>query len=174
MNFFKKLFSEESILKNYKWTTVALSILVLYYSFWFFLWIVEWPSMEPTLITSQRVIYSKTLSIFWLWLDRGDIVVTRQCKWWYWCPKYIKRVVCLPWDYAYKLFDNTYSCTTNKELLEQKWVSYKKLNWYFLMWDNRSNSLDSRECFSYDGCKDSSAYDVSWWKIVGKVIYVFK
>jgi hypothetical protein len=45
---------------------------------------------------------------------------------------------------------------------------FKVINWYFVMWDNRSFSTDSRCCFGLD-CYVWASYEVPYANIIWKV-----
>jgi len=109
-------------------------------------------------------------------INRGDVVVFKP-----WLSKdkkyFLKRVIWIPWDsikiywwniYLKKRYENDF------KKLDEKFLSKKNYNnttvwknkstisfeyfvpeWdYFVLWDNRANSSDSRVCFDIS-CKDS-------------------
>lgn len=119
--------------------------------------VVEGNSMQPFLHNGERLlvdklIYYKLQSVSWGHIERGDVVV-------FWYPKdpdksFVKRVIGLPGDTVE--VRNGVVFVNNNEMRElyldpafnQTGTNYaaKKVeeHYYFVMGDNRDNSLDSR------------------------------
>lgn len=99
--------------------------------------------------------------IIWKW---GDSV--RILDW----KVYLKK----SWEKDFLLLDETF---LNKENYWNTKVAYEKKeriyivpeNKFFVMWDNRSHSSDSRTCFSI-GCNGLRDNYISWEFVVGKVL----
>jgi len=143
-------------------------------------------SMAPTFEENDFIIVDKITPRFWE-LTRDDIIV--------FIPPgktvpYIKRIVWLPWE-TVKIRNNKISVCSIKEnseecyeleqsyLPETVWTDtrcglneFKILNWYFVLWDNRSFSTDSRCCFWLD-CYNGASYEVPLDHIIGKVYLRF-
>lgn len=142
-------------------------------------------SMHPTFEESDFIVVDKITSRFGQ-LQRGDVIV--------FVPPgksipYIKRVIWLPGE-TIKLENNGVvicsqdtNCTT---LDESKYLSGDVRTeakcgidqfvvsswWYFVLWDNRNFSTDSRCCFGLD-CYQWSSYEVPFNNVVGKVYIRF-
>jgi signal peptidase I len=117
---------------------------------------VEGTSMLPRLHDGERIFVNKLIYYDeYRWapkIDRGDIVV-------FWYPddpskSYIKRVIGLPGDYV-EVHEGV--VRVNDKDIEESYLdqrlnlshrslprTYVKLNYYFVMGDNRDNSSDSR------------------------------
>ncbi len=147
---------------------------------------VVWASMYPTFEENDFIIVDKVTPRFDN-LKRWDVIV--------FVPPgktipYIKRIVWLPWETVKiennsvlicKIEDNIESCDKLDQsylpegvMTETRcWVSVFKVNdWFFVMWDNRSFSTDSRCCFGLD-CYGDSSYEVPYDHIIGKVYIRF-
>ncbi len=144
---------------------------------------VVWQSMEPTFDEKDFIIVDK-ISHKVNWYKRWDIVV--------FVPEgkevpYIKRVVWLPWETVKIQDGKVYICTSssgwqNCNVLEESYLpSDLKTtttcgitefnvtdNAYFVMWDNRNHSTDSRCCFGL-GCYSGSTYLAREQDIIWKV-----
>ena len=142
-------------------------------------------SMFPTFQESDFIVVDKITPRFGQ-LHRGDVIV--------FVPPgktipYIKRIIWLPGE-TVKLQDNNVTicsadnnCTT---LDESTYLSGDvqtearcgvtqfviDTGGYFVMWDNRQFSTDSRCCFGL-GCYQGSSYEVPFNNIVGKVYIRF-
>lgn len=143
-------------------------------------------SMSPTFEENDFIIVDKITPRFGD-LQRGDIIVfVPPGK----TVPYIKRVIALPGE-TVKISNNKVSICSikdNKEdcfqldqtyLSETVWTDtrcwlneFKILNWFFVMWDNRSFSTDSRCCFWLD-CYNWASYEVPLDNIIGKVYLRF-
>jgi hypothetical protein len=104
---------------------------------------------------------------------------------------YIKRIIWLPWE-TVKLHNNIVSVCSTDNTIEQCtvldesylsdtvdtewrcWINDFAINswWFFVMWDNRWFSTDSRCCFWLD-CYPWSSYEVPFDHIIGKVYFRF-
>lgn len=148
---------------------------------------VVWASMAPTFEENDFIIVDKITPRF-SDLKRGDVIV--------FVPPgktipYIKRIIWLPGE-TIKIKRNTVSiCTTENSVeqcttLDEKyltgsvqtewrcWISEFSIDgWgFFVMWDNRWFSTDSRCCFWLD-CYEWSSYEVPFDHIIGKVYVRF-
>ncbi len=141
-------------------------------------------SMYPTFDESDFIVVDKITPRFWQ-LQRGDVIV--------FVPPgktipYIKRIIWLPWE-TVKIKKNAVvvcsqdgNCTTLDESVylssdvkteSRCWVSeFVVQTWYFVMWDNRWFSTDSRCCFGLE-CYSGATYEVPFNNIVGKVYIRF-
>lgn len=96
---------------------------------------------------------------------------------------YIKRVIWLPWetvklkDWKVDICNNT-GCSELKEPYLKSWLEttarcgkseFKVESWFFVMWDNRWNSTDSRCCFGY-WCYEWSTFVAHPKDMLGKVL----
>jgi signal peptidase I len=124
-------------------------------------------SMYSSYYDREFIIVDRLSYIIWE-VDRGDVVVfkpniSEEKKY------FLKRIVGIPWDsikiedwkvYLKKEIDTDFIELDEKYLNdENKWFTfvsgskamhqYSIWEWqYFVMWDNRNHSTDSRECFS--------------------------
>lgn len=186
-NFYLELWNKSQKLKNK-------FIFVLFYIFIVIIWSIiswiitnsirhyyipfqiSWESMSPNFYNKEFIIIKKQTSI-----NRWDVVILNtniEDK-----KYFIKRVIWIWWDsikisawkvYLKKSWENTYN------LLQEPYLSWNSINntsldslenvfnipeWkYFVMWDNRNYSTDSRNCF-WD-CDSYSNYiekkDILW------------
>jgi len=140
-------------------------------------------SMDPTFGEKDFIIVDK-ISHKMKWYQRSDIVVF--VPQWKEVP-YIKRVVWLPWE-TVKIKDwEVFICTTsssgeNCNVLAEAYLpadlkttttcgltEFKVTDWaYFVMWDNRNHSTDSRCCF-WLWCYSGSSYLATEQEIIWKV-----
>lgn len=144
-------------------------------------------SMSPTFLENDFIIVDKVTPRF-NELNRGDVVV--------FVPPgkiipYIKRIVWLPWETVKIKKSSVEICTTTNDIeqcntlpeLYLTWSvktearcgidSFKIHTWgFFVMWDNRWFSTDSRCCFGLD-CYEWSSYEVPFNHIIGKVYLRF-
>lgn len=143
-------------------------------------------SMYPTFEENDFIVVDKITSRFGE-LQRGDVIVFVP-------PQktipYIKRIVWLPGE-TVKIQDNHVlickieNSVENCETLDQSYLpegtktegrcginEFKVTNWYFVMWDNRWFSTDSRCCFGLD-CYNGSSFEVPFANIIGKVYIRF-
>lgn len=144
---------------------------------------VVWQSMEPTFDQKDFIIVDKVspkVSEF----KRGDVVVFVP-------PKkdipYIKRIIWLPWETIKIKTWHVYVCkdtenTNNCEKLQEDYLptttitsptcnisTFEVTKWsYFVLWDNRWHSTDSRCCF-WLWCHNWASYLVPENYIVWKV-----
>ncbi|MFD1706149.1 signal peptidase I [Siminovitchia sediminis] len=139
---------------------LALALVFVIRTFLFSPMVVDGASMEPTLHDHERIIVSKTVS--WTGdVQRGDIVIIKgdETK-----TNYVKRVIGLPGDQITMEDDQLF---INGEPTEEPYLrDHKKAaqqqgvkltqdfgplivpeNCYFVMGDNRFNSIDSRMQF---------------------------
>ncbi len=112
------------------------------------LYMVEGPSMRPTLVNSERLIVNKFIYRFKT-PERGDILVFRYPR----DPSrdFIKRVIAIPGD-TIEIKDGR--VFVNEQLLNEQYILEKTRGSYplstvpeghiFVMGDNRNNSEDSR------------------------------
>ena len=155
---------------------------------------ISWESMASSYYDKEFIIVDRFsyLDIPWLktWEPkRWDVIVFK--------PEvdkdkeyFIKRIIWLPWDtikikdwkvYLKKVWSDKFEELDEKYLNEENlWNTkvgqsknefiFKVPEWkYFVMWDNRNHSSDSRVCFSFS-CKATSRDSyVSKDEIVGKV-----
>jgi len=166
------------------WTIIVLSIILMM----FFTSIRDYvaqpfqiygQSMAPTIYDKEFLLSTK----IW-WYSRGDIIIHK------FNDRYIiQRIIGVPWDfisiknwyvYIKKSLGSNYVKLDEKYLRNENlwnttvWWLMKEHNYiitdenYFVMWDNRSHSSDSRTCFSYT-CNDkeeSKNYvyekDITW------------
>ena len=137
------------------------------------LWInafkINWNAMYPTLKNNE---YKYTVKVDTY--NRNDIIVFRP-----WVSKdrtfFVKRIIWLPWeelkikDWKIYIKENGVFKELEENFLdkENKWRTFimnstkeaifKIPEWkFFVLWDNRNHSVDSRTCFSYK-CFD-------WWR----------
>lgn len=132
------------------------------------LYMVEGPSMRPTLVNSERLVVNKFIYRF-KHPERGDVLVFRYPR----DPSrdFIKRVIALPGD-AIEIKDGR--VFLNGQLLNETYILEKTRGSYplatvpegtvFVMGDNRNNSEDSR--FRDVGF-------VSYDMIKGKAVMIF-
>lgn len=141
-------------------------------------------SMAPTFEENDFIIVDKITPRF-SDLQRGDIIV--------FVPPgktipYIKRIVWLPWETVNIKRNTVEVCPTNDKtqctILDESYIAWVKTdtrcgidtfvveNWFFVMWDNRWFSTDSRCCFGLD-CYEWSTYEVPFDHIIGKVYLRF-
>lgn len=144
---------------------------------------VVWQSMEPTFDEKDFIIVDKITPKLWNY-KRWDIIV--------FVPPgkdvpYIKRIIWVPWDVV-KLQDwSVFVCNKSSqgekcEELTESYIEKGTLTkptcniseftvttWnYFVLWDNRNHSTDSRCCFGL-GCYGGTNYLVPTDYIIGKV-----
>lgn len=186
-DFFIEIFDLVSFLVFVWW-------IVLFVRFFIFNpYTVVWQSMEPTFDEKDFIIVDKITPKVWS-LKRWDVVV--------FVPPgkevpYIKRIVWLPWD-TVKLLDGwVYVCnnqnnswenciqlqedylTENQTTKAACWVTeFSVTTWaYFVLWDNRDHSTDSRCCFGL-GCYSWANYLVPdnyiIWKVYVRVLPHFQ
>lgn len=141
-------------------------------------------SMAPTFEENDFIIVDKITPRF-SDLERGDVIV--------FVPPgktipYIKRIVWLPWETVTIKRNTVEICFADESkqctILDESYLSWVKTevrcgidtfvleNWFFVLWDNRSFSTDSRCCFGLD-CYDWSIYEVPFDHVIGKVYLRF-
>lgn len=148
---------------------------------------VVWASMATTFEENDFIIVDKITWKMWE-LKRWDVIV--------FVPPgkdipYIKRIIWLPWE-TVKIeenkvlictnTDNKESCSElNEPYLDENtwtesrcWINEFKVDWswFFVMWDNRWFSTDSRCCFGL-WCYSGTSYEVPFNNIVWKVFVRF-
>ena len=126
-------------------------------------------------------------------VTRGDVIVFKP-----WVDErkefFIKRVVWMPWDsikiekwyvFLKKVWETKFKKLDEKYLNKEnngntKVDQSKKVNiytvpkWkYFVMWDNRNHSSDSRSCFTYSCSSTSRDSYISKENVIGKVLVDF-
>lgn len=153
---------------------------------------ISWSSMETSYHDKEFIIVNK-LSYTWLFWkyiwdpSRWDVVIFRPHAQ-NWKEYYIKRVVWAPWDTIkfqdgdvyIKLKDSKkWFIKLNEDYLSEvsKWKTFLPFDvkesefiipdWeYFLIWDNRNNSSDSRSCFQSCSLPNSTHFikrsDIIW------------
>lgn len=119
---------------------------------------VIWDSMIPTFSKWDIVFYEKNN---WnIQLTRWDLVLPiLKDKWIY----SIRRIIWLPWEIVKIENNQVYICNWNNkcDMLQENYTiwktfvtcdtnTYELTNWFFLMWDNREQSTDSRCCYWLD------------------------
>lgn len=175
--FFMELFDLVSFLVFVGW-------IVLFIRFFIFNpYTVVWQSMEPTFDEKDFIIVDKItpkINHFKRW----DVVVfVPQGK----EVPYIKRIIGVPWE-TVKISDDKVlvckssiswqSCTqldesylpADETTKAACWISeFIVTSWsYFVLWDNRNHSTDSRCCFGL-GCYSWASYLITENDIIGKV-----
>lgn len=147
---------------------------------WYWIFQVNGASMYPALPDKQKIIISSKINA----LERWDIVVIQLGK-----NYYAKRVIGLPWevlqiedggvsimskiDTEAQLLVENYLVPENKETLIRGSRELENFNIpdnnYFLLWDNRSHSTDSRTCFRI--CREGSSHYISMDQIIWKLVW---
>jgi len=147
---------------------------------------VVWASMSPTFEENDFIIVDKITPRFSNF-QRGDVIIFVP-------PKktipYIKRIIWLPGETIKIKNNRVYICKTENDreqcnILEEKYLTWSVQTdakcWksefevkegFFVMWDNRWFSTDSRCCFGLD-CYEWSTYEVPFDHIIGKVYVRF-
>ncbi len=137
-------------------------------------------SMETTYSDSDFILVDKITSQFWTY-KRGDVIVfipPHQDK------PFIKRIIWLPWE-TVKLEDGkVFICNASHDcqLLDESYLpkhtqtftscnktEFPVMTGYFVLWDNRWGSTDSRCCFNPLGCIDGETYETPINNIVWRV-----
>lgn len=138
-------------------------------------------AMNPNFIDKEFVLINK----LWSNYDRGDVVIfNTHIKW---REYFIKRIIWLPWEtlkiqsgavFVKEAWSEKFIEIYEKYLMEWNskttfvmWDNWEKIykipeNSYFVMWDNRNSSTDSRNCFSNCEFWDRTNYitkeDIIW------------
>lgn len=149
---------------------------------------INWQSMYSSYYDKEFIIVDRLSYRLWR-VDRWDVIVfkpyvSEEKKY------FLKRVIALPWDnlkiengkvYLQKKGDWDYIELDEKYLNdENKWFTY--VWWskaerqyslgedqYFVMWDNRNHSTDSRECFSSCAIQSKTSF-ISKSDITGRIL----
>ncbi len=148
---------------------------------------VVWASMSPTFEENDFIIVDKITPRF-SELNRWDVIV--------FVPPgkiipYIKRIIGLPGETVKIKHDGVEICKTENNIEQCNTLDESYLTWwvrtewrcgidefkidawgFFVMWDNRWFSTDSRCCFGLD-CYEWSSYEVPFDHIIGKVYLRF-
>lgn len=162
----------------------------------FFLWLVfivrtnfymgfsiVWKSMSPTLNQNDLVLIDKNPDV----IERWDILI--YVPKWKSVP-FIKRVVWLPTEVLWLRKWSIYVCPNETECnkLEEPYIpvdvettfdckkdTFRLTEWYFMIWDNREHSTDSR-CCHWSSCHGEAEKSMEIFNenIVWKVIYTFE
>lgn len=174
---------------------MALGIVFFIRLFVFSPFTVIWQSMEPTLHEWDFLIVDKVSSLknkiyssdkvenVLPEIQRWDIIVfipPQETDW----KHLVKRVIWMPWDIV-KLQDGKVAicssddnCTPLDESYLKDWEitspdrglsSFTVIDGYFVMWDNRNHSTDSRSCFMWVGCYEWYSYIVPYSSVIWKV-----
>lgn len=192
-NMFAKILLE--IVDLWSFFIMALGIVFFIRLFIFSPFTVVWQSMEPTLHEWDFLIVDKISSLkdkvsasdkvqnLLPEIERGDIIVFIP-------PQesdgkhLVKRVIWVPWDIV-KIQDGKVSiCSSGIEcqLLDEPYLkewettspdrgldTFDVLDGYFVMWDNRNHSTDSRSCFMWVWCYEWYSYIVPYQSVIWKV-----
>ncbi len=142
---------------------------------------VVWLSMAPTFLDKDFIVVEKISSNMWS-LDRWDVIIFMPN----WQDKpYVKRIVWLPWETVKIENWSVQICNDNDcEILEEPYIQdsietvatcwideFPITEWYFVLWDNRGHSTDSRCCFNSIWCYENSSYEVLNNEIIGHVVF---
>ena len=140
--------------------------------------------MSPTFLENDFIIVDKITPRF-SDLQRGDVIV--------FVPPgktipYIKRIIWLPWETVTIQRNGVEICPIDDKtqcvLLDEWYITWVKTetrcwidtfvieNGFFVMWDNRWFSTDSRCCFGLN-CYEWSTYEVPFDHVIGKVYLRF-
>ncbi len=147
---------------------VIIAIVIVIKTFFILPFVINWQSMYKSYYDKEFIIVDKFSYLIWE-PKRWDVIVFKP-----WIDKnkkyFLKRIIWIPWDSLKIKWGNIYIKTKNsKDFIklkedylskENKWNTFVWANqniekiydiwaWeYFVMWDNRKHSTDSRECFS--------------------------
>ena len=141
-----------------------------------------WNSISP-LIKDRDILRTQTIG-YWP-LERGDIII--------FIPEWksemnYKRIFWLPWE-TVKIQSGKVEickdnqCTILNEDYLPSWTITDVIAWsteftltngYFLLWDNRSWSTDSRYCFWLGCSSENSIYEIMEDNIIGEVVRINK
>nr|TXF84693.1 signal peptidase I [Alkalicoccus halolimnae] len=132
---------------------LAVAVAFVVRSFFIAPYVVEGASMEPSLENNDRILVNKTTT--WLGeFERGDIIIIEDEE----NRHYVKRIIALPGE-TLEMADG--SLTVEGEEIEEPYVKELELyaeqleevtmaeDEYFVMGDNRGNSMDSRNGLGY-------------------------
>ena len=179
----------------------TLSILLLFTIIWAYVFFkiffslsqVSWDSMLNSFYDDEILLVDKITYKFKDY-KRGDVIVAHVWEL-DWKEFFLKRIIWIPWDkvklikwkvYIQTKYSNNfikleegcldkYSSDNTYVLWESnKWFEhiYSVPSWtYFLMWDNRNNSLDSRNCFWTNCYATGKIQFINKSDITWKVVY---
>lgn len=144
------------------------------------LFIISWNSHFPTVKDSEAVVINKYSKDFTWW----DTVVYKTKT----DEFFIKRIIAMWWDeleisdwevflkkkweIEFQILDEPYLSEEKSTQGSEKNNFYKIPEWsFFVMWDNRRNSSDSRTCFSFS-CESTTRDEyISFENVVWKYIF---
>lgn len=146
---------------------------------------VEWDSMLPNLKPEQISIIDR-ISPRISPLQRGEVIVYRDVS-----GVRIKRVIGLPEELLQISEGNVYILLNNaQQIIEERYLEEHMRtcvpgactdlgvhlyevpkNHYFVLWDNRTSSRDSRGCTDIADCKEVQPHYISEDDVVGRVIF---
>lgn len=159
--------------------------MILYMVVWIRPYRVDGDSMYPSLRDGSYVLVDSILPKI-TGLGRSDVIVYNSQQ-----SIYTKRILGLPWEtlhiknshvYTYEnsienetlepyLRENTKTCVPGSCINSVQKVYDVPKKHYFVLWDNREDSRDSRWCISAENCENDQPFYVSHNEIIGKVIF---
>lgn len=192
----EKTFKEE-LIDFIKDLIIIISVVLLIRTFVILPFQISGQSMYDSYYDKEFIIVDRFSYSFLNEPKRGDVVVfNTHIKW---KEYFIKRVLGLPWETLkinswsvfikevwskdFKELDEKYLSDTNYKATFVKWELGEKIyeipSWsYFVMWDNRNASTDSRECFTSCDFWSKSNYitkkDITWKVLLDLGYFNFK